>query len=824
MWDSGSRRARTKFDLAEARRLVILAIVAVIGSLLVADYSRVPTDPVRVGDVATRSIKAPFKFSYQDEEAMQRARSAAGSAALPVFLFREGLLTESLARLDVSFRAARQTFEAETTVPATEEQEASTRRLTGERRDEIAASFIRDLGVLMDADVLRPLVVAGFPREAEQLVARWLADVYGDALVLTDRSHIPGDERPLMVVPQVGDRDTFVLSDYRRVKTTDEIRQLLTLAALRQRGEAPWGGSLETVATALIGPNLFFDAERTSSARADAESRVVPQPVVVKRGETLFREGDKITPVDVAKYNALQRSRSDHGLVSEASALWAFLMLVFVSLHAATRRILRSDVDDTRDTSAVGLLVVLTALLARGIVASSSGIAELLGNQALPESIWYLAPVAAGAMLARVLMNRLRATFYALAASIICGLMMGLDALYVVYFLLTCAVAVTVVEPSRERIAVLGAGVWTGVFGALTVLLIHFVQLYVGEGELSLAVTIRPIWSMLFAFAGGIFSSFLVLALIPIFETLGFVTDYRMLELASLNHPLMRKLMLRAPGTYHHSVVVGTLAEAACEAIGANSLQAKISAYFHDIGKVRKPQYFVENQRGGANRHNDLSPAMSAKIIIDHVVDGARMAREHNLPKPILDNIQMHHGTGLLQYFFAKAQMEADDPATIDEADYRYPGPKPNTRESGVVMLADKVEAATRTIKVPTEENIRAMINRIINSVMADDQFSECPLTFREIYTIADTFVQVLLGIYHQRIEYPQTHSISTSGARRDASESSGEEVVEVGTITLELETSPVALASKTGDVWAHELRAEDTDYESVRNLPLGEP
>jgi hypothetical protein len=215
---------------------------------------------------------------------------------------------------------------------------------------------------------------------------------------------------------------------------------------------------------------------------------------------------------------------------------------------------------------------------------------------------------------------------------------------------------------------------------------------------------------------------------------------------------------------------------------------------------------------------------MSAKIIIDHVVDGARMAREHNLPKPILDNIQMHHGTGLLQYFFAKAQMEADDPATIDEADYRYPGPKPNTRESGVVMLADKVEAATRTIKVPTEENIRAMINRIINSVMADDQFSECPLTFREIYTIADTFVQVLLGIYHQRIEYPQTHSISTSGARRDASESSGEEVVEVGTITLELETSPVALASKTGDVWAHELRAEDTDYESVRNLPLGEP
>jgi len=314
---------------------------------------------------------------------------------------------------------------------------------------------------------------------------------------------------------------------------------------------------------------------------------------------------------------------------------------------------------------------------------------------------------------------------------------------------------------------------------------------------------------------GGALSGIVVLALVPLFEVLGFVTDYRMLELASLNHPVMRQLMLRAPGTHHHSVVVGTLAEAACEAIGARALQAKVAAYFHDIGKSVKPAYFIENQRGGANRHNDLDPVQSARVIIDHVHHGVRMAREHRLPKPIIDNIQMHHGTGLLQYFFARAQMEASDPSAVDEAAFRYPGPKPNTREAGVVMLADKVEAATRTVRDPTEANLRAMINRIINSVMADDQFSDCPLTFREIYVIADVFTRVLMGIYHQRIEYPQTAELSAG--RREVRRPA---LPDPALVTLELEGAGLRTLTPGQE---DDLSDEITDYESVRNLPHGE-
>jgi len=311
-----------------------------------------------------------------------------------------------------------------------------------------------------------------------------------------------------------------------------------------------------------------------------------------------------------------------------------------------------------------------------------------------------------------------------------------------------------------------------------------------------------------FAFLGGIVSAFLVLGLVPVFESFGFVTDYRLMELANLNHPLLRQLMLRAPGSYHHSVIVGTLAEAACEAIGANALRAKVASYFHDIGKAIKPKYYVENQRDGVNRHNGLDPWTSARIIVSHVTDGGRLARDHGLPKPIVNNIYMHHGTGLLQYFYAAAQELSEEP--LDEADFRYPGPKPDSREAGVIMLADKVEAATRTIERPDEDNIRLMINRIVNSVMADGQFSECPLTFQEIHTIADTFVAVLLGIHHQRIEYPQTADVSRGKPAHI------KEAQEPGVITLDLMTPVVQDLPEEPD------ETDVVDYESLEHLPGG--
>lgn len=801
--------------LREGRRLLVLLIVALLTTLLVADYNSVPTEPVSVGEVAERTVKAPFAFTYQDLSAYEAARERAEGSALPRFSHDDRLLMQTALGLSQAFENARSGLAARSAPP----EEGDTIAVpSNEAMEEVVSGFVAELGLGIPAGDLLPLATADFPPDAETLVLRWLDEAYGDQLVLRDRSELP-DSGPINVVPSSEPSRAFQLSDRARLTTPNQIRRSVTLAALSAKRKDRWSDAAETLALALVKPNLSFDELGSNEARAVASAAVPAEPITVQRGEILFREGDLIGARQAAMYGALQRSSTDNGVALELLTLFSFLLMLMSTLYVVAREQFLGE-QGLRDLAATGGLIVLSTFSAKVVVVLGGGVAELVGNEAQASSVWYMAPIAGSAMLARIIMNREMARYVVLVSAAAASIMMNLDAVYVLFFLITGIVGSATIGGRHERVSVLRAGLITGGFGALMVLLVHFLQLYVGEGVLSLATTIRPVWSMMFAFVGGVLSSFVLLAMVPIFEWLGFVTDYRMLELASLNHPLMKKLMLSAPGTYHHSVVVGTLAEAACEAIGANGLQAKIAAYFHDIGKALKPTYFVENQRGGVNKHDDLDPVTSAHIIISHVTEGAKMAREEDLPKPIIDNILMHHGTGLLQFFFAKAQMEADDPASVDESLFRYPGPRPNTREAGVVMLADKVEAATRTIQKPTEENIRAMINRIINSVMADDQFRECPLTFREIYTIADTFVRVLMGIYHQRIEYPPPLNTSGKpspmGGRAAAAKPPG-------TITLDLERPPEPEQLAGSALWNEDSLADDDDYEAVHNLPRNE-
>ncbi|HMV65462.1 MAG TPA: HDIG domain-containing protein [Myxococcota bacterium] len=761
-------------------------------AVAVVEVDSAQVDTVRAGDVASHTVRAPFDVQWVDHAAFEAARIRASEAEAPVMLVDAGLVPQTQVRLRDAAAAARE--------------------VDGTARDAVAV-FQRELGVVLDARAAAPLAEAGFPDEAVEAIGRWLADAYRDRLVPADRLELPPEGRPFRVV-NLGSETGDLVSGRERVRTVQGVQEAVGVIAMRDAAGAPWAGAAVAVATALVRPNLFADPERTDEARRVAEDAVSPPLVSAKRGEIVFREGDRLTDNHVAAVEAIRASTGRRSTLGGSIAIAGFLLVVIGSVHIAMRRYLRVDPEGPRNVAASGLLLVFLAFLARTVVELSHVTAPLIGPDVPPQALWPFVPVAGGAMIVRLLMGTARTVAFSVSVSVVCGLLMQLDAVWVMFFLLTSLVGGGLVNDLRERISVLRAGLITGGFGVALVLLLWAVDHALGR-QGALAGAGVPWVPMVAALCGGVTSGFLVLVLVPLFELLGFVTDYRLLELASLNHPVMRQLMLRAPGTYHHSVVVGTLAEAACEAIGANSLQAKVAAYFHDIGKAMKPQYFVENQRGGVNRHNDLSPVESAKVIIGHVTEGARLAAEHRLPKPIVDNILMHHGTGLLQYFYAKAQMESEDPASVDEAGFRYPGPKPNTREAGVIMLADKVEAATRTVRNPTEANVRAMIHRVINSVMADDQFSDCPLTFREIYTIADTFTRVLMGIYHQRIDYPQTAAISLAGERPPLPEPSPQ-------ITLELDTETAQAARAHSRMWNRD--DEDADYESVRNLPAGEP
>lgn len=817
-------------------RIVLLVVVSAAVAVLVGDWSLMGSgDRFEVGDVAPRTVKAPRSFTYLDAAERQRRQDQARAAEQPVFLFRSEVADEQAEAIARAFGDARLDLEA--LQRDLDDLDGSAAEPTSEDRQALRDLFRDRLGASLSDGPIDALLDAGFPPAAEALAMRWTRGAL-EGYVVADRDALADAADGLTVLRVSTDsREERALADTSVIADPAQARGRVDMARAATDGdERPWLDAVSAVARAMVRPNLRYAPAETERRRALAAGAVAPVEVVVKRGTVLFRDGEVLEAPQIRRYEALLASSTTNiGLAFVAIA--SFLALLMASfVHFGSTYLARFSTR-LRDLVAVAVLLVGSAAGARAVVAASDGIASLLGNGAAPQSVWYVLPLAGAAMLVRLLVGVEWSVVFAIVASAVAGLAMDLDALVVVFYLLSSVAGAGAVEHTRERLGVLRAGLFTGVVNAATVLLVALLQRALGDGDATQALGFEPVWSMAFAFGGGLLSAFVVLGLMPLFESAGFVTDYRLLELANLNHPLMRQLMLRAPGSYHHSVVVGSLAEAGCEAIGANALQARVAAYFHDIGKALKPQYFVENQGAANSRHDHLDPYASARIIISHVTDGARMAREHRMPQPILDNIYMHHGTGLLHYFYAKAVEEAGSEADVDEAAFRYPGPKPDNREAGVLMLADKVEAATRTIKEPTEEKFRSMIHAIINSVMADGQFDQCPLTFREMYTVTDAFVGVLVGIHHQRVEYPQTKAISSGdeGASEAADPPARKrKIPPIGkrkVITLEL-PSPLAKAPPTdaatarpapGSGYPSSTGDSTLDYEAVQHLPGSE-
>jgi hypothetical protein len=790
--------------------LAVLLVTCLATALLLVDWSAGPGEAVVEGDVAPRTVRAPFTFRYSDHLAHGQAQQTAAQAVPPVFVYRQGLAEELASRVQDAFAAVRAEW------PTDDEGPLSWEALPEAERQARLVLFQSALGVSLPASEIAPVGQANFNRDAEtltrELVARGMAWP-----IVADRTTLPAAPGVLLVQTLVdGEVTGEGSSSVDQVFSPAEAREKVTLAVLdlaeiANRLPPPARDAATVTARSLIRSNLHFDPIQTERRRAEAQAAVPLDIVVVRQGEILFRAGDVVNAQQAAAYAALQGSQGAGDTGREVLALTLLLLVVVTVLVTFGQAYLPEVSTRPTELAALGALLVICVGLTRLVVGSASGVAAAVGFEAEARSVWFLVPLAGPVMLVRVLAGSSWAVLFTLISALASAFLMELEGLAVLHLMLTGLAGAAAVEQSRERIALFRAGVLVGLFGAALALLLHFVQLFVVEGELSLAVTMRPVWSMAFALLSGLGSSFLVLGLLPAFESFGFVTDYRLMELANLNHPVMRQLMLKAPGTYHHSVVVGTLAEAACQQIGANALRAKVASYFHDVGKAFRPQYFVENQRDGRNHHDGLDPYASARILISHVTEGGRLAREHRLPQPIIDNIYMHHGTGLIQYFYTTARRQAQG-APVDEAHFRYPGPKPNTREAGVIMLADKVEAATRTLKAPTEHNIRMLISRIIASVMTDGQFSECPLTFREIHLIHESFVKVLVGIHHQRIEYPPL----TGEAGRSAALPPAHALT-----TLELE--PGALQQARGEVAAADEEATNlVDYEAIEHLPLG--
>jgi len=365
----------------------------------------------------------------------------------------------------------------------------------------------------------------------------------------------------------------------------------------------------------------------------------------------------------------------------------------------------------------------------------------------------HLFPAAGIGMLLAILLN-LRASFVVmLCLTLIFGMLIQARLDYFLTLLFGSGLAIILTRNSRRRNQILSAGMLVGIINFITITCMGFV-----EGLAFHSFLREAGWG----FASGILSSFLVMGLLPLFEiAFNITTNVTLLELSDLNHPLLKELILKAPGTYHHSLIVGNLAEAACASVSANSLLARVGAYYHDIGKIEKPEYFSENEIAIKSRHEKLLPTMSALVITNHVKNGKELAKRHKLPKSIIEFIEQHHGTGLIYYFYQRALEKVKDESLLKEEDYRYAGPKPQSKETAIVLLADAVEASSRTLSDPTPAKLKALTQRIINNKFIDGQLDDCELSLKDLHLIAESFSKILTGLFHSRVEYPGKSNIS---------------------------------------------------------------
>ncbi|RAV21756.1 HD family phosphohydrolase [Paenibacillus contaminans] len=500
---------------------------------------------------------------------------------------------------------------------------------------------------------------------------------------------------------------------------------------------------VQEIARFAIMPNKFLDAKGTDEARAQARENT--KPVFINKNDVLVHKGEMIT-------DQLYKQLGDLNLLKDKAnygpqlGLVLFCAFLTFGLFMFVRQ---SELPISTNNAQLLMLVIifLLTLVTMRIVA--------IGESLEYSHIGYLAPVSLGSMLIMVLLNSQLAFASSVLISILASIVFNNDAdqlfdfRYGLVTLIVCYTAVFALQKASQRSAILKAGVIVSLISALAVTSLILLDNHYTVREVAFSIS--------FAIAGGLLSAVLVIGLLPFFETaFGILSPLKLVELSNPNLPLLRKLLTETPGTYHHSVMVGNLSEAAAEAIGANGLLCRVGSYYHDIGKTKRPHYFIENQMGMENPHDLIDPSLSKSIIVAHARDGVEMLKEYNIPKPIRDIAEQHHGTTLLKFFYHKAKQQNEHPETpVAEADFRYPGPKAQSKEAAIVGIADCVEAAVRSLRNPTIEQIDSMVRKIIKDRLDDAQFNECDLTLKELDTVGKALKETLLGIFHSRIEYP---------------------------------------------------------------------
>ncbi len=739
--------------------VTLIFVILLYPGLLVQRYQ------YQLGDIAERDIKAPQDFFIEDHDATAASRRQAEEEVLTVYDHDARILEQVTAKVGQVFkemRHVRAAFDAQQD-SANLPQEVSDKTWQQKRTNELWAkkgAFESGAGIKLSEGEFKLLIAQDFSETIPDHITKILIDIHANGVVANKKILLKELQKGITIRDIVSQTEKNI-SALRQYYAPDQARTMVRIVAqpLVEGMHHDLVNLIVNICQQLVQPNLTLNRNQTENRRQAARASVKPVMYKLKAGEMLVREGQRITAQRLRKLEALESQRGNTHKASTVLGAALVMAVLICIMHVLYFRHPRHMATNTnRNLLFMALVLVMVFGIAKMSVFFTAVAATQIPFTITPASIVYAVPAAAGAMLVCIFLGFEIAIYFGLVGAACVAMLFSGRVEILIFFLINSAMGAYWTQHCRERKGFFIAGAQLGL---LNIILATATSLYMADyGGLKLPTD----WIM--AFSGGIASAIVTVGVAPLLEiAFGYNTDISLLEMASLDRPILRRLMLEAPGTYHHSVVVGCLVEAAAAEIGANPLLAKVCGYYHDIGKVRKPLYFIENQKSGRNRHDKLAPSMSALILIAHIKDGIEIARQNKLGQMIIDTIRQHHGTSMITFFYDKARQLKGDEAVRAE-DFRYPGPRPQTKEAGLVMLADVVEAASRTLDNPTPARIQGLVDQLINKIFSDGQLDECELTLKDLHSIAKSFNKILTGIHHHRIEYGQASNKETMKAK----------------------------------------------------------
>ena len=721
-----SEQSKRNEFLAKSSLKILTAIMTILIVAGVVFSSRLPVRfLLNEGDISSEDIYAPFDFSYKsgiDDVKTKFMQEEAESAAHEVYSVNDNVFKDIQKRTENFFDLLKEIKDSD---PGNEEAKGDLLKRIHEisnlnlREDEI--EFL--IGV---DDIVR------MKSQAEEA----LKALYSQPIISHDEKNrltLSGKNTISIYDPLSKRKEDISIYD---IETKDiverDTEQILSECNIADKKEKTL---LSRILSGWIAPNLIFNKDETDITRRHARAAVEPEYTTEERlkGETIIRKGQRIAKAHIVQLDAISSETAPGDTFSQLLGIAVIVCLLLFAMFVFIKIFECKVYSQEKLFVLVSIFIILTAVSARAIALSP-----------LPS---LFLPLAAAPMLLTLLAGGGVSVIVLIVVSAIAALVAGIQFNVFLVSLIGGITAICTIYNARSRVHIIKSGFYVGIMNFVVISAIGVISNF----EISVFLK-QALWGM----ASGMVSAAITMIFLPLFESMfKITTDIKLLELADLNHPLLKDMVTKATGTYHHSIIVGNLAEAASEAIGANSLLCRIGSYYHDIGKIEKSEYFAENEQVPSESHKGLSPSMSSLVITNHVKDGEELAEKHKLGVAIKDIIKQHHGTGIITYFYHQALEKKKQGQAVSDVSFRYPGPKPQSKESAIVMLADSIEAASRLVQEPTPQKLKELVRKIINNKFIDRQLDECELTLKDISRISESFVRILTGTYHSRVEYP---------------------------------------------------------------------